>query len=131
MSKLVYSRDNDVITYYRDDGSNYPYPCHHDFVAGENENGEPRATLPNGEYTATAEPYPAENSRAYGTFYIDTGDPRGRVVHGGGSGCADPFAPKQGWRPTYGCLRMQNVDGEELSRLIIEDGNGVPFTVED
>jgi hypothetical protein len=129
--KLVYSRNNDIITYYRDDGSNYSYECHHDFEEGLNENEEPRATLPNGEYTATAEEYPAENSKAYGRTYIDTGDSRGRVVHGGGSGCEDPFAPKQGWVPTYGCLRMQNIDGEELSRLIIEDGNGVPFTVGD
>lgn len=131
MSKLVYSRNNDVITYYRDDGSNYPYPCHHDFEEGVNDEGVARATLPNGTYTATAEPYPAEDSKPYGRTYIDTGDSRGRVVHGGGSGCSDPFAPHQDLLPTYGCLRMYNVDGEELSRLIIEDGNGVPFTVED
>ena len=40
-------------------------------------------------------------------------------------GLSDPFAPYQGWVPTYGCLRMQNADGEELSRMIINAGNGM------
>lgn len=34
----------------------------------------------------------------------------GLMIHGGGSGLADPFAPLQGWEWTLGCIRMQNVD---------------------
>jgi hypothetical protein len=32
--------------------------------------------------------------------------------HGGGSGLADPLAPRQGWQVTRGCERSQNVDLE-------------------
>ena len=66
---------------------------------------------------------------AYGNFYITTHDPRARDVHGGGSGLPDPYADYQGWIPTYGCLRMQNADGVELSKMIIEGGNNVVLTV--
>jgi hypothetical protein len=34
-------------------------------------------------------------------------------IHGGGSAAPDPFALKQGWYATLGCLRLQNVDNEE------------------
>ncbi|HEX8817223.1 MAG TPA: RHS repeat-associated core domain-containing protein [Terriglobales bacterium] len=49
---------------------------------------------------------------AYGPAgaFIDTGDPRGRDIHGGGSGLPDPMAPYQGWVPTLGCTRGQNAD---------------------
>ena len=50
--------------------------------------------------------------------YIDTGDPRGRDIHGGGSSLPDPYAPRQGWRPTKGCTRGQNEDIQELNRRI-------------
>jgi hypothetical protein len=131
MSNLIYSRDKDIITYYRDDDSIYPYECHHNFEEGTNADGEERETLPNGNYTAVAEPYPAENSRAYGTFYISTGDSRGRDIHGGGSACEDPYADYQELYPTYGCLRMYNKDGIELSNLMIEDGNEIPLEVKE
>jgi hypothetical protein len=35
-------------------------------------------------------------------------------IHGGGTGCAEPFADKQGWVPTHGCLRVQNEDNRKL-----------------
>ena len=73
----------------------------------------------------------AEQGAAYGTFYIHTGDSRYRDIHGGGSGLADPFAPYQGWVPTYGCLRMQNADGEEVSRWILDNGNSMLLEVVD
>lgn len=131
MSNLVYSRSLDKITYYRDDGSNYTYDCKHDFEEGTNEYGEERESLPIGNYVANAEEPPAENSPSYGTFYISTGDYRGRDIHGGGSSLEDPYADRQGWLCTYGCLRMQNIDGQELSRLMIEDGNGIELEVTD
>ena len=131
MSNLVFSRSENTITYYRDDGSNYSYECRWDFEEGYNENGEARESLPIGNYVANAEEPPAENSPAYGTFYIATGDFRGRDIHGGGSSLDDPYADKQGWLYTYGCLRMQNIDGQELSRLMIEDGNNVALEVKE
>jgi len=47
---------------------------------------------------------------AYGPAgaFIDTADPRSRVIHGGGTGLPDPMAPQQGWKPTLGCTRGQN-----------------------
>lgn len=111
------------------------YECRSDFVPGCNDVGQRRQSLPNGNYTVSAD-YPgmdlaAEQGAAYGTFYIHTGDYRYRDIHGGGSGLSDPFAPYQGWVPTYGCLRMQNTDGEELSRMIINAGNSILLEVVD
>lgn len=59
-------------------------------------------------------------SKAYGDLgsYIDTGDPRGRDIHGGGSRLKDPFLPKQGWAPTMGCTRGQNEDVRDLGKAI-------------
>ena len=103
------------------------WECRPDFYA----KGGQHEALPNGEYTCVADEPPAENDEAYGTFYISTGCPRGRDIHGGGSGLDDPYAPRQGWVPTYGCLRMQNEDGQELSYMIIEAGNSIPMEVMD
>ena len=132
--KLVYNREIQAIVVMDENGSvNGLYECHDDFVTGENDEGQPRASLPDGKYIVSAdEPGQSTadaNGPAYGTFYIKTGDPRGRDIHGGGSGLTDPFAPRQGWVPTHGCLRMQNVDGEELSRQIIDAGNEVELEV--
>lgn len=106
------------------------WPCKDDFVPGYNATGDPRGSLPNGVYTGvTAEVTNGAYGPAYGNFYITTHDPRARDVHGGGSGLPDPYADYQGWIPTYGCLRMQNADGVELSKMIIEGGNNVVLTV--
>lgn len=61
---------------------------------------------------------------AYGSYFIAIGDDahgdmeeHGRAgigIHGGGSDLANPFAPRQGWEWTYGCLRMQNADLKQL-----------------
>lgn len=129
MANLIYNQQEQVITYYADDGAEYPYECRSAFVEGYNESGQPRATLPVGEYTAVAEEPPTDYGPAYGSFYINTGDYRARDIHGGGSGLNDPYEDYQGWIPTYGCLRMQNADGQQLSRLMIADGNNIPFSV--
>ena len=132
--KLVFNREIQAIVVMDENGAvTGLYECHDDFVAGENDEGQPRASLPDGNYSVSAEE-PGQsaadaNGPAYGTFYIRTGDPRGRDIHGGGSGLPDPFAPRQGWVPTHGCLRMQNIDGEELSRRIIDAGNAVELEV--
>lgn len=129
MPKLTYYKDVQSIQYEDDQGNIVAFECRDDFFHGYNSEGQPRASLPVGEYLANAEEPPAEDSDEYGTFYITTGDYRGRDIHGGGSGLDNPKAPRQGWYPTLGCLRMQNEDGEELSRLMIADGNNIPLTV--
>lgn len=64
--------------------------------------------------------YPSEgphhnNATAYGpNDILRTDDPRGRWLHGGGTGLKDPLAPRQGWKPTMGCTRMENEDIQEL-----------------
>jgi RHS repeat-associated protein len=60
------------------------------------------------------------SSIAYGPngSYIDTGDSRGRDIHGGGTGLKDPFASNQGWKPTMGCTRGQNDDVKRLGQAI-------------
>ena len=126
--KIFFSRSEQTIYFVGPDGTK-AWDCHSDFFPGFNEEGQPRESLPLGSYIVSAEDPPAENSAAYGTFYITTGDARGRDIHGGGSDLPDPFAPRQGWEATLGCLRCQNEDGEELSRLIIAAGNAVPMEV--
>lgn len=130
MSRILFIRKEQTIIFEHGDGTATPFECRDDFVPGQNEEGQERESLPNGSYIVSAEePGSTSNGPAYGTFYIETGDPRERDIHGGGSGLADPFAPRQGWVPTYGCLRMQNEDGEALSRMIIDAGNAVPLEV--
>lgn len=106
------------------------YPCRDDFFPGVNEYGQPRASLPIGTYEHVSAEL-GDFGKSYGTFYITTGDHRGRDIHGGGNGYGipDPYAKRQGWLGTYGCLRMQNEDGEELSKMIIESGNDITLTV--
>lgn len=62
------------------------------------------------------------SSKAYGPLgaFIDTGDPLGRDIHGGGSGLAYPLAPHQGWCVTYGCTRGQNVDVQRMGRDVMQ-----------
>ena len=109
------------------------WPCHSDFFPGYNEEGDPRGSLPDGTYcSVTAEVTNGKYGPAYGNFYITTGDPRQRDIHGGGSDLEDPFADYQGWEATHGGLRMQNADGVELAEMIIEAeeaGNDVTLTV--
>jgi RHS repeat-associated protein len=50
--------------------------------------------------------------------YINTGDIRGRDIHGGGTGLDDPYAPQQGWVRTPGCTRGQNEDVIRLGDAI-------------
>lgn len=106
------------------------WECRDDFVPGYNASGDPRGSLPDGVYyNVSAEVTDGAYGPAYGNFYITSGDPRGRDIHGGGSGLPDSYADYQGWVPTYGCLRMQNADGVALSRMIIDSGNRVVLTV--
>lgn len=121
---ITFCKSTQTITY-----RGHSWECRDAFFEGYNDAGQARESLPIGTYTCNAEEPPAENNEAYGTFYISTGDSRGRDIHGGGSDLPDPFADYQGWEPTYGCLRMQNKDGQELSRLMLDDGNEIKLEV--
>jgi hypothetical protein len=125
---VLFSGEN-KITFIADDGTQTDFECRADFFATSAGGTATHEELPDGNYILNAEEPPAENNSGYGTFYISTGDNRGRDIHGGGSDTEDPFADRQGWEPTYGCLRMQNEDGQALSRLIIDAGNDVEFEV--
>jgi RHS repeat-associated protein len=61
-------------------------------------------------------------SRKYGPTgaYLDTGDSRGRDIHGGGSSLPDPFAPIQPLTPTQGCTRGHNQDLQDLCNKITD-----------
>ena len=124
----IYAMDTDHNGNYRVVAD---YECRNAFYAGYNEDGLRRESLPNGTYEHVFAEITDEYGPAYGSFYITTGDVRGRDIHGGGSGLDEPYAPRQGWQPTLGCLRMQNEDGIELSAMIIESGNDVLLTVVD
>lgn len=134
LKEIQFQRTKQMI-YAMDENYNVigEWPCHSDFYPGYNEEGDPRGSLPDGTYyDVSAEVTNGCYGPAYGNFYISSGDPRGRDIHGGGSDLDDPYADYQGWEPTYGCLRMQNADGVELSQMIIdaEDaGNDVTLTV--
>lgn len=92
----------------------YTLECRNDTVnEGYGHNGK----CPPGQYIL-GEPV-FVNSISFGEWFIPLHDPEGNWIpegrgeigiHGGGSGLADPFAPRQGWVITLGCLRMQNED---------------------
>lgn len=104
------------------------YPCSDAFIS----DGGRHESLPNGTYyNVSAEITNGCYGDAYGNFYITTGDYRGRDIHGGGTGLDDPYEDYQKLIPTYGCLRMHNKDGVELSQMIIDSGNHVVLTVVD
>ena len=131
IKEIQFQRSKQTI-YAMDEGYNVigQWECRDDFIPGYNAQGDPRGSLPDGVYTdVSAEVTNGAYGPAYGNFYITSGDPRGRDIHGGGSDLENPYADYQGWEPTYGCLRMQNADGVELSRMIIAAGNSVVLTV--
>jgi RHS repeat-associated protein len=90
-------------------------------------NGVDRKALPgaqDGFSTSDVSVRHRDPSKSYGPdgAYIDTGDPRNRNIHGGGScpnnNYGDPLKPRQGWCVTMGCTRGQNEDVINLGRQI-------------
>lgn len=72
--------------------------------------------------------YDTLGEEAYGRWCIDLVDLEGQEgdngrsgisLHGGGSASPTPFAKKQGWYPTHGCIRVQNVDLENVLEPLI------------
>ena len=132
---MEYTRgDNIIAAYDSDDKLLASYECRNDRV-------DAKGTVDDGTYENVNAIDPEEQTRLqerqFGCFYIRTnhrnekGEATGRDIHGGGSGCKDPWAPRQGWCPTNGCLRMQNEDGVELSNSIIAAGNSTTLIVKD
>jgi RHS repeat-associated protein len=65
--------------------------------------------------------YTGGGNRAYGTdgAFINTGDSRGRAIHGGGSSLGpNAFDPIQPLTPTSGCTRGHNQDVNNLGNAI-------------
>jgi len=54
-------------------------------------------------------------------------------IHGGGTILPEPFAMTQGWAPTEGCLRLQNIDNETVFvpfvRWVLDIGGPVKLMV--
>jgi hypothetical protein len=60
---------------------------------------------------------------------IETDDTaRGRWLHGGGKGLANPLADRQGWMPTHGCTRLQNEDIKALTKRVQQFKHDHPKT---
>lgn len=75
--------------------------------------------IPDGDFLLGT-PVP-KNSIPFGPWFIPVLDYQGHHamqdfhragigLHGGGSGLANPFAARQGWQITEGCVRLQNED---------------------
>lgn len=88
---------------------------------------------PPGSYALSA---PSENvpaTESEGLWFIPLTDPGGFWkpndrseigIHGGGSGLQNPQAPLQGWVPTYGCIRLQNIYLARVAQLV-ESGDRI------
>ena len=84
---------------------------------GQHENWrEPNGDTPPGLYRCGTI-YDTPGEVPYGPFCVDledlenqeTGNGRAGIsLHGGGSGCPDPFADYQPLLPTHGCVRVHN-----------------------
>lgn len=78
------------------------------------------------------------DSQAFGAWFVPVLDPKtggpmarfgrsGIGIHGGGTGLPNPYAPRQGWRKTHGCIRLQNYELEEFVRWLQRaQGAGFP-----
>lgn len=110
-----------------------------DAVAGPGfgHNGD----CPRGEFVL-APPRP-KGTPAFGAWIVPILDPEaggpmdryGRAgigIHGGGSGLPAPFAARQGWVKTHGCIRVQNEDLTKLVKSVkgcLASGGRVRLTV--
>ena len=72
---------------------------------------------------------PVATWQAYGFYYTFLAELDGQEskvgrsgigLHGGGTGLADPLAPRQGWTPTSGCIRLQNEDNQHFVKAFLE-----------
>jgi RHS repeat-associated protein len=114
LQTVRFDPDTNTISFIPESGSVDSFPARNEVV------GEGHDPLPRGYHGEVGYAGPIERDPRFGEWYIDTGDARGRDIHGGGTGLPDEYAPYQGWVPTWGCIRMQNQDIEDLVRIIQE-----------
>ena len=127
-SPLVYTDPmglDRIVTY-----QNMGWTVYYDNEGGYVQSWPSRSAVARSSLPGAAGPYHSENvypsegphhnnATAYGpNDILRTDDKRGRWLHGGGTGLKDPLAPRQGWKPTMGCTRMQNEDIQELVDLV-------------
>jgi hypothetical protein len=120
--------------YGKPDGLLHTVECHdvgindHNVTAGSDVYGH-LCKCPPGNYGIGVPQHLNPPEIAYGRVFIPLTDIEGAFsahgregigIHGGGSDLPDPFAPRQGWEWTYGCLRLQNADLENIVTPAIE-----------
>ncbi|RYD93226.1 MAG: hypothetical protein EOP50_11445, partial [Sphingobacteriales bacterium] len=107
-----------VTTYKDSDGNEYSYDSRNDV----SKRSAPGADGPYQSSDMYVVAGPLHNKPiAYGpNSVLTTNDPRGRWLHGGGTGLPNPLAPQQGWKPTLGCTRLQNQDIRQLANHVKE-----------
>lgn len=151
---VVFNGQSRRLKFFTDDAT-VPQPRHdwecHDVGIADGEPGDPYGhnhKCPPGEYTlgspipSQTPPDPVQDA-PYGFWFTalwDTPESQamarhGRAgigIHGGGSDLPDPFAARQGWEWTHGCLRLQNEDNEAFTqslRYILGHGGDARLTV--
>lgn len=94
-----------------------------------------RGECPPGVYRLESPVHLKPRQRGFGEWFVRLATvdgkrfPNGRVgigIHGGGSALRRPFAARQGWARTLGCIRVQNEDMAHLARYLtaIKKGGG-------
>lgn len=115
----IVTHQNLGTTSYYDDNGNYVASWDSRSAVARNALAGAAGPYQSADVYPTRGPY-KNNSTSFGPNDIlktdDTG--RGRWIHGGGTGLKDPRAPRQGWKPTMGCTRMQNEDIQELVDMV-------------
>jgi len=130
LKKLIFDKETSKVYCENTDGERYAeFPISFNFWAGVNSEGQERTAIPNGEYpisneNADALDYGYDMEPAYGRFWVALDRVRGRGFHGYGAGRSIDSG-------TYGCIRGENEDGEEICRAIEKSiDNGIEVVAE-
>jgi RHS repeat-associated protein len=116
LAEIITNMSNGTTTFIDDNGNSTTYPSNNQ-VTGNSKEGAENPYESSDVYPVDG-PY-KKNPKAFGpNAILKTDDERGRWIHGGGSKCEDPTAPRQGWCPTHGCTRMQNKDVAKLVQQV-------------
>lgn len=132
IKKLTFDKETCKVYCENTEGERYAeFPCSFNYWDGYNDRGERRTPIANGTYPITNEDENAMEyghfvGAAYGTFWVALDTVRDRGWHGYEQGTRRNIDSG-----TYGCIRSENEDGEEVCRAIekaIE--NGIEVTAE-
>ena len=130
LKRLIFDKETSKVYCEDTDGNRYAeFPVSFNYWGGTNEYGQPRTAIPNGTYPisnedANAMDHGHDQGGAYGTFWVALDRERGRGYHGFGEGRAIDSG-------TYGCIRGNNDDGEQVCRAIDESiAAGIEVTAE-